>query len=358
MLLSYVASLTDRDEPTLKIAVVVPTYNGGTDLTACLQALASSTLTPHCVVVVDDGSTDGVAKLEASRHDFNYVRVEDGPTGPARARNIGVASCDSDVVLFVDSDVVVTADSIQQIHDHFTNHPEVDALFGSYDSKPAVETMVSRYKNLLHHFVHQNSNRDASTFWAGFGAVRRNAFISVNGFDEAFNKPCIEDIDLGLRLSQAKFKIELCPEIQVKHLKHWTLPGLIRTDIFSRAVPWTKLMIAGDTGLKNDLNVRNEHRLSALVCILLSISVFAMLLGYNTTTVSIILSLLYLFLDRNLFRFFFRTGGVKLTLGASILHYLYYLYASTTFVLVHLVSYFQKKQAPLAVQATKKVQRT
>ena len=118
-------------------------------------------------------------------------------------------------------------------------------------------------------------------------------------------------------------------------------------------------MIDRGTGLKNDLNVRQEHRFSALVCLLLSLSLFAMLLGYNTTTASIVLSLLYLFLDRRLFRFFFNIGGMKLTLGASILHYLYYLYASVTFVVVHFLSYLSKHQTkvPAAVQTMKKALR-
>lgn len=327
----------------MEMVIVVPTYNGGEDLKSCLRAIATSSMKPHKVVVVDDGSTDNVARQEADLHSFDYVRVSDGPTGPARARNIGVTHCsNADVVVFVDSDVVIHSDAIQQTHDYFTDHPEVSALFGSYDADPAVNTLVSRYKNLLHHFVHQHSNREASTFWAGFGAVRTDAFNAVKGFDETFEKPCIEDIDLGLRLSQANYKIALCPEIQVKHLKHWTLSGMIRTDIFNRAIPWTQMMIDNGTGLQNDLNTRTENRISALVCLAITLCILGMLLGYNTFIGLVFLVLLYLFLDRKLFSFFFRIGGVKLTLGAIALHFLYYLYASSTFVIVSVIAYLQK----------------
>ena len=45
-------------------------------------------------------------------------------------------------------------------------------FFGSYDDTPTDRGFVSRYKNLLHHYVHQTARREASTFWTGLGAVR------------------------------------------------------------------------------------------------------------------------------------------------------------------------------------------
>ena len=64
--------------------------------------------------------------------------------------------------------------------------------------------MVSQYRNLLHHFVHQHGHAEASTFWAGCGAIRRAAFDAVGGFDAArFPRPSIEDIELGLSAPRA-----------------------------------------------------------------------------------------------------------------------------------------------------------
>ena len=85
--------------------------------------------------------------------------------------------------------------------------------------------MVSQYRNLLHHFVHQEGNPEASTFWAGCGAVRRAAFDAVAGYDEArFRRPSIEDIELGYRLRRAGYRIRLDRDLQCTHLKRWRLP--------------------------------------------------------------------------------------------------------------------------------------
>jgi len=87
---------------------------------------------------------------------------------------------------------------------------ENTALFGSYDDTPYEQDFLSQYRNLLHHYVHQNSNPDAATFWAGCGAVRKNIFLELNGYDyKRFAEPSIEDIELGYRMREKGYKIKL-----------------------------------------------------------------------------------------------------------------------------------------------------
>ena len=63
---------------------------------------------------------------------------------------------------------------------------------------------LSQYKNLVHHFYHHRGKREASTFWSGCGAVRKQAFLDAGGFDvERYTRPSIEDIELGYRLIKA-----------------------------------------------------------------------------------------------------------------------------------------------------------
>src|SRR5947207_1321887 len=81
------------------------------------------------------------------------------------------------------------------------------ALIGSYDESPLSAGFVSQYRNLLHCYTHQNGRREASTFWAGCGAMRRDRFVHHAGFDERYRYPSIEDIELGVRLRQAGERI-------------------------------------------------------------------------------------------------------------------------------------------------------
>jgi GT2 family glycosyltransferase len=150
-------------------------------------------------IVVDDASSDDPAAV-ATPMGARILRLADN-VGPAAARNRGARHARGDILLFVDADVVVAPGALERVVQVLRSRRDVAAVFGSYDADPAADGIVSRYKNLLHHFVHQEGNVEASTFWAGCGAIRRAAFEAVGGFDEKrFRHPSIEDIDLGYRL--------------------------------------------------------------------------------------------------------------------------------------------------------------
>jgi hypothetical protein len=101
----------------------------------------------------------------------------------------------------------------------------------------AERKFLSQFKNLLHHYVHQNAAEEAGTFWAGCGAVRKKAFLDAVGFSEAYTLPSIEDVELGYRLKASGKTIRLLKALQVTHLKRWPFAGLIRSDIAGRAIP-------------------------------------------------------------------------------------------------------------------------
>ncbi len=188
-------------------------------------------------------------------------------SGPAVARNAGAAAATGDLVLFVDSDVVVPPGTLRRIQELFASDPGLAAVFGSYDAEPGDPGFLSQYRNLLHHYVHQQGREEASTFWAGLGAVRLDPFRAVGGFDPTFAIPSIEDIELGCRLSDAGHRIRLVKDLQAKHLKKWTAANLLRTDLFQRGIPWTRLILRRQR-LPGDLSVDRTARLSTLACAL------------------------------------------------------------------------------------------
>ena len=321
----------------MKLAVIVPAFNGGTDVLECLKALALSTYGASQIIVVDDGSTDNQAHIASKTYGCTWVRLHDGPGGPARARNLGAlhARDDTDILVFIDADVVVSSNTLEQVKNRFLQDAETDAIFGSYDNKPRSRATISVYRNLLHHYVHQTGNPEARTFWAGCGAVRSNVFKAADGFSENYDRPSIEDIEFGARLHQQGYKIRLCPEIQVKHLKHWTLGNMIRTDVFCRAIPWTRLLWK-DKSHNNHLNLQTRNKLSALAAIILTLSVLAIAINplFSILTGTLLVS--FVALEYPLLSFFYRTEGLKFAIQASLLHILYYWYASSAFALTQL----------------------
>jgi glycosyltransferase involved in cell wall biosynthesis len=252
-----------------------------------------------------------------------------------------------DVLVFLDADVTVHPDTLARAERYLAEHPEIAALFGSYDANPPARGLVTRYKNLLHHHVHQHSQREASTFWSGCGAIRRQVFSDVGGFDESFARASVEDIELGGRLRRAGHRVWLCPDVQVTHLKRWTFASLVRTDIFDRAIPWT-LLILRQSHLPADLNLDVTSRLSAVAA---WATVAFLVLGFWWPWMGVGAALALATvgtLNAGLYRFLVRQGGLGFFLGAAALHQLYLLYSSLTFALIALLEWL-KRAAPRQV---------
>lgn len=249
------------------ISVVVPAYNGGSNLDMCLDAVERLLKPPDELIVVDDGSNDGSIERAAARG-VRILRTS-GRQGPAEARNIGARAATGEIVFFLDADVCVHPDAVDRVVSALAD-PAVDAIIGSYDEDPSSPDFLSQYKNLMHCFVHQTGSSEASTFWSGCGAIRRKVFLELSGFDANYARPAIEDIELGYRIREAGRRIVLDRELRARHLKKWTFWGLVRTDVLDRGIPWTELILR-DQHMPDDLNLQISQRVSVgLVFIILA----------------------------------------------------------------------------------------
>jgi GT2 family glycosyltransferase len=250
------------------------------------------------------------------------------------ARNRGARHAQGEILFFVDADVVLAPAALNRVSKAFQEQPDLAAVFGSYDAQPRASGVISQYRNLLHHFVHQNGHSEASTFWAGCGAIRKSVFEKIGGFDEKrFPRPSIEDIELGYRLRRAGYRILLDKLLQGTHLKQWTLLSFIRTDIVCRAIPWSRLILESKV-IPNDLNLKWDQRASfvlvALACVFLALGVFQI----KSLAISAAGFLGVLVLNRRIYLFFFRKGGLLFALACIPLHILYYLYSGFSYLYV------------------------
>jgi GT2 family glycosyltransferase len=316
----------------MRISIVVPAYNNAGDLLECLAALSRSAPADSEILVVDDASTDDTsARTEAAG--FRVLR-RSANGGPGAARNDGARAARGQILLFVDADVVVAPDAIDRVLRAFAADAQLAALFGSYDIGPRDPGVISRYWNLRHHFVHQHGNPNASTFWAGCGAIRRAVFEAIGGFDVArFPRPSIEDVELGYRLRAAGYRIRLDKDLQATHLKRWTFFSVLRTDINQRAIPWARLVMESGAVL-DDLNLKWGQRLSAILAALVG---FFLVLGVFRAWFlgpAIGAAITVLVLNRQLYALFFRQYGLRFMAECIPLHFLYFLYSGLSYVLV------------------------
>lgn len=327
------------------LSVIIPAHNAANTLDACLGAVLDSS-TPIQVIVVDDGSTDATAQIaekrrvtltdrsaqtDASPTGSQYQIVRLNPNrGAAAARNAGARVADAPILFFLDADILMDRGTARRILDEFQHDPALAALFGSYQKETGPQNFFSVYKNLLHHYTHQNAQVEAATFCGGFGAIRRKVFCALGGFDEAYL--ALEDIELGYRIHRAGYPILLVKDLQFTHLKKYTLVSLVHSDMFHRAIPWTRLMLDRRI-FRNDLNTRSNNLASVVVVFLLlgaPLWVWFVPLGF---VLAAALAVLFVLLNLDFIRFVTRERGWWFGVRATGMTWFNYMYSGVGLLL-------------------------
>ncbi len=311
-----------------EFSVIVPAHQAAALLPDTLAALARSTLPRDRweLLVADDASRDETSTV-AARWADTVITLPGKPLGPGGARNAAAARAVGRWLVFVDADVRVHPDTLELIATVVTDDPELVALFGSYDTNPEARGLLSEYRNLLHRYVHLRGAGVAETFWAGCGAVRRDAFEAVGGFDTArFPRPQIEDIELGYRLRDRGGRIRLDPAIQGTHLKRWRLWPMLRTDFRDRGIPWMRLLLERRGRTAPSLNTGHAEQLRVALAGLGLAGVVIGLVLWRPAIIGGGVTLWLVLAATNLatYRWFARERGVFFALRVMPFHLAYY----------------------------------
>lgn len=332
----------------IRLTVIIPVYRGGAYFKRCLASVLKEKRAGVEILVVVDGPGDGVWQ-EAECQDVRILKMRTN-SGPATARNEGALAARGSLLFFVDVDVSLHSGTIQQILCFFDQNPEVDAAIGSYDDEPSASNFFSQYKNLLHHYVHQHSREEGSTFWGACGVIRRDKFLEIGGFDQTYRNPAIEDIELGYRLRRQGGRIRLIRSLQVTHMKEWTCHSLLRADIFCRAIPWT-LLIWRDHGAVDDLNLQRSSRFSVLLTLLLFLSFFSSFFFPFALFFVLAAAVSLVFINRSLYAFFRKKHGNGFMLKCLPWHWFYFFYGGVAFA-IGTVKFFlsAKSLAPMTLR--------
>lgn len=315
---------------TFSKTVIVPFGGNGSPehLQACVDSLRADSCRFDEVIVV----LDGVGRIQneqlESQLSLDGFRVLCLPeqVGPAAARNAAVAAArsETDLLVFVDADVVVMSGFGALIDDVFREHPQIDACFGSYDDEPASCGFFAQYRNLLHHYVHQESGTEAESFWAGCGVIRRHVFLKSGGFCSSYARSSIEDVELGMRLRSQGTRIRMEPTLFVKHLKGWTMASMLRTDLRDRAIPWVR-MLWRFRKVPNSLNTSNAHRAKLVIataapCVVLLMGPSAWQYAWGGMAV-----VAFLFLNRGFLEFLRKKRGGLFMVAAVFWQWVFYI---------------------------------
>jgi glycosyltransferase involved in cell wall biosynthesis len=338
-----------------RLSVVIPVHDGENVLPRCLRGLRDSVgVEPFEVVVVDDGSTDDSANI-AESHGSRVVRRE--RCGPAAARNAGAVVAAGEIVFFLDADVAVHPDALARAVGRFDDDPNLAALFGSYDDRPEAPGVVSQFRNLLHHYVHQQGDfeddiRRARTFWTGCGAIRKETFLDHGGFDpDLYRRPAIEDIELGYRVTRSGGRIVLARDVLATHLKRWTFLDVIRTDVFRRGIPWMLLMLRTRVE-ETDLNVDRSGRLSVAATGVGGLAAIGAFGWPPLALVALACVASIVGLNRGFYAFLARRNGLSFAAACLPLHLVYFACCGVSVVVATALWHGWLRRAEARVAAT------
>src|SRR5262249_19125603 len=156
----------------------------------------------------DDGSTDQTRAI-ADNFPLRVVPTS-GRVGPAAARNLGARVADGEVVFFIDSDVMVRADTLSRLMDRYAQG-DVDGLIGVQAADMRHRALVSQYKNLWMRWPYLRRTGNVPLFYTTAAAIRREVFLEAGGFDPGYGTPNVEDTAFGQKLARLGVRVQVQP---------------------------------------------------------------------------------------------------------------------------------------------------
>jgi GT2 family glycosyltransferase len=229
------------DKP-LMVSIIVINWNTRDLLKDCLRSVYENS--HHAaveVIVVDNASTDG--SIEMIENDFPDVKLikNDHNAGFSRANNQAVEVSRGEFILFINSDVIVLADSIADMIRIMRNNAEIGALAcqSLYTDKKTVQHDCRRFPTIMTALF---DNTFLGRWFPENGVMKRYRFRdwAFDDFSEVDQPPmtCLlvrrtvvdavglldeklflffNDVDWCLRINKAGFKIFYMPDAQVVH---------------------------------------------------------------------------------------------------------------------------------------------
>lgn len=215
------------------ISIIVPAFNAETKIAACLDAIENSISGVDEVIVVNDASTDSTASI-SSKHNCKIINLTVNG-GAAHARNHGAIVAKKDLILFIDSDVVVTKENIEQVRSYFSQHSNVHTITANVDIDNQNEGFLTDFKNLYMGYIISDGNLSVNYVYGSFCATRRNGYVA---WPEHMRMT--EDSLWGYQQKKLNLVIHSLDFIKVKHLKTYSFKSLVKNDFlissfFSRA---------------------------------------------------------------------------------------------------------------------------
>lgn len=349
-----------------KFSLIIPAYNSGKTIYECLNSVCfSQKMLAHEIIVVDDCSTDDtldkVKKFSVNPVTDNgrfagkdggikppsetsnlYPRRElrtfsngvkvlslDKRCGAAIARNEGAKICAGDIIVFIDSDILPADNWLVEIENSFDEYSDIDVVQGVYDIDCSKKNLAELARN--YYKCHNISKLENGELISGINsycfAIKREVFTKIGGFNSDAEK--VEDVEIAHRLVKSGYKILLNKNVRVKHLKQYTLFGLLECD-YHKVLAKTKIFLSGyfkgDSGITFSLNKINGMSNEIWTMFLSGAALFSAFCAFafkNPVFVylGLLIFLALISLNLNFFSLMKKNGGVFVAVGCMFVYF-------------------------------------
>lgn len=209
------------------ISIIVPVYNGESTLSRCLNAIYSSSLSNFEVILVDDKSKDNSIKV-AKKYPLTLIKLQKR-SGAATARNIGTKHARGDLLVFVDSDVMISKMSLKITEEFFKENDDIACMIGI--NNPVMKSnLITKINNLFDYYLRLNLPKSPMFPHTSYMAIKRDIFCKIGGFKEKIRNASAEDVDLGLSLIHEGYIIYLNKKVIFNHIRKYSCLSCVKRD--------------------------------------------------------------------------------------------------------------------------------
>lgn len=196
----------------LSVSIIIPAFNEENFINHCLESIVNlhPTNLDKEILVVDNGSSDKTAEICKS-YGAIVLTKKDGTIGSLR--NYGAKYSKGKFVAFLDADCVVPENWLEKALIYLNGDGRV--ILGFRLSIPEHSNWVAKSWDLL--FAKRYFTGEADWIPSGNMIMTREAFLSINGFDEKLETN--EDYDFCARMRKQGYRIISSSDTSIIHLR-------------------------------------------------------------------------------------------------------------------------------------------
>jgi glycosyltransferase involved in cell wall biosynthesis len=213
-----------KDPLKAQVSVAIPCYNGEAYVGQTVESVLAQSRAADEVLVIDDGSTDQSVKI-IQRYPVRLVQHEKN-RGLAYARNTAIENASGDILVFVDVDALADPQMLATLEAGYDS-PDVGGV-GGQGIEANIHSLADRWRRAHASQGHGRVPKDVEFLFGLCMSFRLYVLRQVGGFNAVFRTNA-EDMDIGMRVNAAGYRLRYLPGAKVYHQRTDDVESMKRT---------------------------------------------------------------------------------------------------------------------------------